>query len=69
MLYILFRLKQPGPTPHASASSDPWFQGLRVWTEIGEICESESFGKSPKLMHYMLFVTVGYLQMATAEAL
>ena len=44
MLYILFRLKQPELTPRASASSDPWFQGLRVWTEIGEMCESESFG-------------------------
>jgi len=43
MLYILFRFKQPGATSSASASSDPWFQGLRVWTEIGEICESESF--------------------------
>jgi len=40
MLYILFRLKQPSP---AATNSDPWFQGLRVWTEIGEICESESF--------------------------
>jgi len=40
MLYILFRLKQPEPT---AAGNDPWFQGLRVWTEIGEICESESF--------------------------
>jgi len=43
MLYILFRLKQPEPTSRTTASNDPWFQGLRVWTEIGEICESESF--------------------------
>jgi len=43
MLYILFRLKQPEPTLDTTASSDTWFQGLRVWTEIGEICESESF--------------------------
>jgi hypothetical protein len=43
MLYILFRFKQPEAASSASTSSDPWFQGLRVWTEIGEICESESF--------------------------
>jgi len=42
MLYILLRLKPPDK-PGTSASSDSWFQGLRVWTEIGEICESESF--------------------------
>jgi len=24
-------------------SADPWFQALRVWSELGEICESESF--------------------------
>jgi len=43
MLYILFRLKRPEHTSLSTASNDPWFQGLRVWTEIGEICESESF--------------------------
>ncbi|TFY69194.1 hypothetical protein EVG20_g3247 [Dentipellis fragilis] len=26
------------------ADSDPWFQVVRMWTEIGEVCESESFG-------------------------
>ena len=49
MLCILFRLKQPEPT---TAGSEPWFQGLRVWTEIGDVCESESFGEYPKF-NYM----------------
>ncbi|KAA1466558.1 hypothetical protein DENSPDRAFT_925949 [Dentipellis sp. KUC8613] len=26
------------------ADSEPWFQVVRMWTEIGEVCESESFG-------------------------
>lgn len=43
MLYILLRLKPPD-MPRTSSGSDSWFQGLRVWTEIGDICESESFG-------------------------
>lgn len=46
MLFILFRLKPPDK-PRSSAGGESWFQGLRVWTEIGEICESESFGESP----------------------
>ena len=43
MLYILFRLKPPDAKRKNADSS--WFQGMRVWTEIGDICESESFGK------------------------
>ena len=43
MLYILFRLKPPDAKRKNTDSS--WFQGMRVWTEIGDICESESFGK------------------------
>jgi len=43
MMYILFRFQQPEQVSPTSANSDPWFQGLRVWTEIGEICENESF--------------------------
>lgn len=39
MLYTLFRLTPP--------EDSAWFQGLRVWTEIGDICESESFGGCP----------------------
>lgn len=25
--------------------SDPWFHALKVWSEIGDVCESESFGE------------------------
>lgn len=25
--------------------SEPWFQASRVWSELGDICESESFGE------------------------
>jgi len=42
MLYILFRFQPPEATS-ATTTNNLWFQGLRVWTEIGEICESESF--------------------------
>jgi len=37
MLCTLFRL-------HPPRSNDPLFQGLRVWTDILDICENESFG-------------------------
>ncbi|KAF9462062.1 hypothetical protein BDZ94DRAFT_1298853, partial [Collybia nuda] len=39
MLCTLFRLR----LPQRLENSDPLFQGLRVWTEIGDICENESF--------------------------
>ena len=27
-------------------SQEPWFRVLRVWSEVGDICEAESFGMS-----------------------
>ncbi|RDB20104.1 hypothetical protein Hypma_012911 [Hypsizygus marmoreus] len=39
MFCTLFRLK----LPQSLQNADPLFQGLRVWTEIGDICENESF--------------------------
>jgi hypothetical protein len=42
MFYTLFRLKPPA----WDAQIDPLFQALRVWTEIGEMSESDSFGTS-----------------------
>ncbi|GLB34177.1 hypothetical protein LshimejAT787_0110610 [Lyophyllum shimeji] len=39
MLCTLFRLNLPRFAPNA----DPLFHGLRIWTELGDICESESF--------------------------
>jgi hypothetical protein len=41
MFCTLFRLKPPSPD-----DDEPLFQALRVWTEIGELSESDSFGKS-----------------------
>ncbi|EIW76231.1 hypothetical protein CONPUDRAFT_139657 [Coniophora puteana RWD-64-598 SS2] len=38
MLYILLRLRPP----EGDGSGDPWFRGLRVWSEVGEISESEN---------------------------
>ncbi|KAG1902359.1 uncharacterized protein F5891DRAFT_1186457 [Suillus fuscotomentosus] len=32
-----------------SVNSDPWFRVLRIWSEIEEFNESESFGPSPSL--------------------
>lgn len=28
----------------AAGPRDPWFRVLRVWSEVGDICEAESFG-------------------------
>lgn len=49
VLNTLFRLNHQSDlmgTHEWGDGSEPWFQGLRVWTEIGEITESESFGRS-----------------------
>ena len=43
MFCTLFGLSVP-QTLH---DAGPLFRGLRVWTEIGDICENESFGESP----------------------
>lgn len=54
MLYILFRLKPPDAKPGSRDSS--WFQGMRVWTEIGDICESESFGEYTSRILFCLWI-------------
>ncbi|KAH7931180.1 hypothetical protein BV22DRAFT_1027407 [Leucogyrophana mollusca] len=38
MLYTLLRFRPPD-----GGSSNKWFQALQVWSEVGEISESESF--------------------------
>ena len=46
MIYTLFRLRPPS----LSLSSDDFlFQALRVWTDVVDICENESFGASSYL--------------------
>ena len=39
VIYTLFRLSPP------ERLNNPLFRALRVWTDIGDISESESFGK------------------------
>jgi hypothetical protein len=39
VLYTLFGLKKE------RLWTDPWFRALTVWSEIGDVCESESFGE------------------------
>ena len=63
MLYILFRLKPPDAKRKNTDSS--WFQGMRVWTEIGDICESESFGEFTFTIVYHIYLFI--LQMVTGE--
>lgn len=41
-----------------SVSSDPWFRVLRIWSEIEEFNESESFGPSPSLYLHNSLLTV-----------
>lgn len=39
VLHALFGLKKE------KLWTDPWFSALSVWSEIGDVCESESFGE------------------------
>ncbi|KZP13455.1 hypothetical protein FIBSPDRAFT_869281, partial [Athelia psychrophila] len=32
--------------PFLGGADGRWFRGMRVWSEIGNVCESESFGES-----------------------
>ncbi len=41
MLCTLFRLRPPN---FGQRSDDLLFQALRIWTDVIDICESESFG-------------------------
>lgn len=45
VLYALLGLKRD------AAWADPWFHALKVWSEIGDVCESESFGQSAANLH------------------
>jgi hypothetical protein len=47
MLYTLFRITPPARRTKPAGGQDvhdPLFQALRVWTELGDMSESESFG-------------------------
>lgn len=45
VLNTIFRLREQSGSQDWGNGSEVWFQGLRVWTEIGEITETESFGR------------------------
>jgi len=47
MLCTLFHLRPP----NAGQSSDPLFQGMRVWTDVLDICENDSFGMFHEISH------------------
>jgi hypothetical protein len=34
---------------HSPAERESWFQISRMWTEVDDVCENESFGESPDL--------------------
>jgi hypothetical protein len=42
MFFILFRLKLPRILCEA-LQQDPWFRALHIWTDLDDVCESESF--------------------------
>ncbi|KAH8834230.1 hypothetical protein DL96DRAFT_1579900 [Flagelloscypha sp. PMI_526] len=48
VVYAILRLKQP------KSYSSPWLKAVKVWTEVGDISESDSFGtvaSPPSLVH------------------
>ncbi|KAJ7682094.1 hypothetical protein DFH06DRAFT_1160207 [Mycena polygramma] len=55
----LFRLQPPRAGFLARNFDDPLFQALRVWTEIGDICENESFdGHKKTIVEHTLNILV-----------
>ncbi|KAF8076768.1 hypothetical protein FPV67DRAFT_1559159 [Lyophyllum atratum] len=55
MVSTLFRLN----LPHYARDADPLFHGLRIWTEMGDICESESFdGHRKTIVEHTLNILV-----------
>lgn len=59
VLYTLCGIKHGG-------TADPLFQGVRVWTDTGDVCESESFGKYPNDQYRPVIMM--YSQMDTVKA-
>lgn len=47
MLCTLFRIKPPDPV--YGKIETPLFQAMRIWTDVGEVSESESFGENSPL--------------------
>ncbi|KAK7062293.1 hypothetical protein R3P38DRAFT_3492295 [Favolaschia claudopus] len=59
LICTLFRLQPPRAGFLARNIDDPLFQALRVWTEIGDICENESFdGHRKTIVEHTLNILV-----------
>ncbi|KAJ7094420.1 hypothetical protein C8R44DRAFT_645435 [Mycena epipterygia] len=59
MFCTLFRLAPPRAGFLARNFDDPLFQALRVWTEIGDLCENESFdGHRKTIVEHTLNILV-----------
>ncbi|KAJ7462040.1 hypothetical protein FB451DRAFT_1043886 [Mycena latifolia] len=59
MFCTLFRLQPPRAGFLARNLDDPLFQALRVWTEIGDLCENESFdGHRKTIVEHTLNILV-----------
>ncbi|KAF8214195.1 hypothetical protein K438DRAFT_1563370 [Mycena galopus ATCC 62051] len=59
LVCTLFRLQPPRAGFLARNIDDPLFQALRVWTEIGDICENESFdGQKKTIVEHTLNILV-----------
>ncbi|KAJ7865692.1 hypothetical protein B0H13DRAFT_2067523 [Mycena leptocephala] len=59
IICTLFRLQPPRAGFLARNIDDPLFQALRVWTEIGDICENESFdGHRKTIVEHTLNILV-----------
>ncbi|KAJ7265439.1 hypothetical protein B0H12DRAFT_1100752 [Mycena haematopus] len=59
LICTLFRLQPPRAGFLARNIDDPLFQALRVWTEIGDICENESFdGQKKTIVEHTLNILV-----------
>ncbi len=57
MLCTLFRLRPPN---FGQRSDDLLFQALRIWTDVIDICESESFGVLHSSLISKIIALIGF---------
>ncbi|KAI0797083.1 hypothetical protein C8Q75DRAFT_802736 [Abortiporus biennis] len=63
LLFALLRIERTGRW------KDPWFRAIRVWSEVGDICESDSFDGHRKVMleHTLHVLILPGLHSATSQ--
>lgn len=44
VLFAIFGVERKGRW------ADPWFRAVRIWSEVGDVCESDSFGEHFRYM-------------------